>query len=437
MKTSTPKAADTTAKKTETAAPKGGGRGGRSRSNQEEEKPGSTRIVFIRPEGSKVKAGDIVAELDKSSYEDEEKTQRIRYLQAKSFVEQAQSQLDVAEITLKEYRDGIYPQDLQLIRHYIDSCEFERDRSSRNLSWSREMFEMSYRTPFQVKGDELAFEQAEIALKEARGMYDRLFNFTGPKIIKSLEANVAAIKADLLNQQASFSLESQRLERLRRNIAHCTVKAPGNGIIVYANQSDWRGMASVVIDEGVTLREMQPIFTLPDPQHMRVKAKINESKMPLVQTGQPVIVRADAYPDHPLKGVVAEVTPISIPIRGSDVRIYYANIDILEGFDELRPGLSVEIEIEVERREEVTRVPIDAIRWVEGKPYVALFDRSRAQADRDPWRWQPIEIGLSDPDHAEVVAGLKPGDRVVDRPFSLPPPRAEKLTGSPGRVAAR
>ena len=119
-------------------------------------------------------------------------------------------------------------------------------------------------------------------------MYERLFKWTGPKIIKSLEANVAAIRADLLNQQASFSLESQRLERLRRNIAHCTVKAPGDGIVVYANRrTGWGGMASVVIDEGVTLREKQPIFNLPDPQHMRVRAKINESKVALVQTNQP------------------------------------------------------------------------------------------------------------------------------------------------------
>ncbi len=203
---------------------------------------------------------------------------------------------------------------------------------------------------FQVKGDELALQQAGIALEEAKGMYERLFKWTGPKIIKSLEANVAAIRADLLNQQASFSLESQRLERLRRNIAHCTVTAPGDGIVVYANTADWRGMASVVIDEGVTLREKQPIFNLPDPQHMRVRAKINESKVALVQTNQPVRVIVYAFPERPLKGIVAEVVPISIPIRGSDVRIYYANVDITEGFEKLRPGLSAEIQIEVERR---------------------------------------------------------------------------------------
>ena len=112
-----------------------------------------------------------------------------------------------------------------------------------------------------------------------------------------------------------------------------------------------------MIDEGVTVREKQPIFNLPDPQHMRVRAKINESKVALVQKGQSAHVIVDAFPDRPLKGIVAEVTPISIPIRGSDVRIYYANIDIIEGHDALRPGLSAEVLIEVERRPEVTRVP--------------------------------------------------------------------------------
>jgi len=148
----------------------------------------------------------------------------------------------------------------------------------------------------------------------------------------------------------------------------------------------------------------------------------------MVHMGQPVIIVIDAFPDRPLKGIVAEVTPISIPIRGSDVRVYYANVDITKGFDELRPGLSAEIMIEVETRRNVTRVPIDAIRWVGERSYVAVYDRGRAQGGPEqPWHWQEIEIGLSDPDHAEVLKGLQPGDRVVARPTNLPAPAPESL----------
>src|SRR4029078_4938496 len=81
--------------------------------------------------------------------------------------------------------------------------------------------------------------------------------------------------------------------------------------------------------------------------------------------------------------------------------------------------------IESETRRDVVRVPIDSIRWVGNRPYVALYDQSLGEAGKDPWRWQEIEIGLSDPDHADVLKGLKAGDRVVSRPNNLPAPAPE------------
>ncbi len=402
----------------------------------EEEKPGSTRIVTILPEGTPVKAQDVVAKLDYSAFEDEEKNQRVRHLAAQAYVVQAQSMLEVAEISLREFRDGIYPQDLQLIKQYIQSCEIEQRRAAGNLKWSEDMLKLGYRTPFQVQSDRLSLQQTTIALEEAQGMLERLTKYTGPKLIKSLEAKIQAIRADSLTQEASFKLEEQRLERIRKNIEKCTIRAPADGIVVYANQTDWRGMPSVQIDQGVTLRENQPIFNLPDPQRMRVKAKINESKVALVHMGQPAIITVNAFPGRPLKGIVAEVTPISIPIRGSDVRIYYANVDITQGFDALRPGLSAQIMIEVETRHNVVRVPVESIRWVGNKSYVAVYDASRSENGQNSWRWQEIEIGLSDPAHAEVLKGLKPGERVVSRPAGLPAPAPEKVQKSPDQVAS-
>src|SRR5208337_2296825 len=89
----------------------GGGRGG---GGMDDEKPGSTRIVSILPEGTRVTKGQVVCELDASAFDDELKAQLVRWLKAKSWVDQARSILEVSEISLREYRDGIYPQDLQL-----------------------------------------------------------------------------------------------------------------------------------------------------------------------------------------------------------------------------------------------------------------------------------------------------------------------------------
>ena len=56
--------------------------------------------------------------------------------------------LEVSQITLKEYRDGIYPQDLQLVRQYIQTCQLETDRLERTYAWSQDMQKKGYRTSY-------------------------------------------------------------------------------------------------------------------------------------------------------------------------------------------------------------------------------------------------------------------------------------------------
>ena len=74
-------------------------------------------------------------------------------------------------------------------------------------------------------------------------------------------------------------------------------------MVVYANQSSNAfGMVTSPIAEGVTVRQDQPIINLPDPLNMRVKARINESKLALVQTGQAARIIVDAFPEQTLKG---------------------------------------------------------------------------------------------------------------------------------------
>ena len=401
---------------------------------QMDETPGSTTIVYLIPEGTKVKKGDLVCKLDSSAYDDEEKAQLIRYLQAKSYVEQANAILEVNKISLREYRDGIYPQDLQLVKQYIEACELDHDRLERTAAWSRDMAKKGYRTDLQVKGDTLAFEQTKISLGEARNMLERLVKQTGPKLIKALEANVKAIEADKFMQDASFNLEKIRLERIRKNIRNCSLHAPAEGVVVYANQSNAFGMVTAPIAEGSTVRQDQPIINLPDPLRMRVKARINESKLALVQSGQAARIVVDAFPKQPLVGRVRDVTAINVPLNASDVRVYFANVDISKGFADLRPGLSAEVVFLVNSRRNVTRVPLDAIRWVHEHGYVAVVDRS-SPSDVTRWTWKEVQLGLSNLQYAEVLSGVEPGDRVVASPRDLPAPEITPAAAPETRVA--
>ena len=111
-----------------------------------------------------------------------------RHEQAKAWVEQVKTILEVSEIALREYRDGVYPQDRELIRQYITTCRTELQRAEDSLEWSRQAMAKGIRAASQVRVDELSYERAEIALNDALVMQERLERYTAPRLIKSLEA---------------------------------------------------------------------------------------------------------------------------------------------------------------------------------------------------------------------------------------------------------
>ncbi len=241
--------------------------------------PAPPTILSILPEGSRVKAGDVVCELDSSAFRDVLPLQRIRYAQAKAWVEQANYTLKANEIALREYAEGILPQDTALVRNYIRIRETEKEYAERNLVWSRAAHAKGFRTEPQVDADAAAFQQAEFALRDAECMLKRLVKYTGKRILKALKAKIEAIHADLLSLESSLQLETERLRRVEAMIANCTMRAPRDGIIVHANRVNSWGTVVMQIREGLVVYQSQPIFRLLDPRNIQAKAMINESQV--------------------------------------------------------------------------------------------------------------------------------------------------------------
>ncbi len=411
-----------------------GGRGGRGGGNGDlnQQKPGATTIISILPEGTRVKAGQVVCEFDSSSFHDEYTAQKIKYEQAKAWVDQAQTLLEVNKITFREFEEGIYPQDEQLIRQYIATCRVEYERAKDNLDWSIQVTKKGFRAVEQLKADQSGLQRAEIALQIAEEMARRLKIYTGPRIKTALRAKIAANESDLLTQKAAFEIESQRLRKLGQMIEYCTLRAPVDGMVIYVKKSNGWGRTEDQIQEGATVREGQPIFEMPDRKHMRVKVRLNESKVSLLHPGLKARITVDAFPDRPLFGTVAEVTAIPTPINGpfSDVRVYFAMVDIIaDESADLRPGLSAEVEFKVDTKHDVTRVPAHAVRWIEGKPHVAI---PAGYNDRGvpSWTWRHITLGESDDSFVQVLSGLKPGEEVALEPNLLPLPKLETIANA-------
>ncbi len=187
--------------------------------------PSPLSIISILDEGTRVKTGDIVCELDSSALRDALTVQQLRSAQSKAWVEQAQYALEADQVALREYEAGVLPQDIVLVRQNIGICQTQKDQAASNLAWARRMLAKGYRTAGQVNADAAALEQTSIALRNAEGMLEQLVKFTGKRIIKARKARLEAIHADLLSLQSAFRLEEQRQKRIETMIANCTLRA--------------------------------------------------------------------------------------------------------------------------------------------------------------------------------------------------------------------
>jgi multidrug resistance efflux pump len=386
--------------------------------------PRPPTILSILPEGTRARRGEVVCELDSSTFRLEYQAQQVRHLQMQALVEQARSMLAVDEIALREYEEGILPQDRRLVRQHILTCTFARDWAAQNLEWSRMVAAKGYRSARQVQADACTLLEAEIRLGEGNGMLARLDSYTARRIIAALKAKIEAARADMLALESSFELASERLRRIGAMVDHCTMRAPRDGIVVYAKRTSIWGSSETQIREGLVVYQSQPIFRMLDPKDMVVKARINESQVARLRPGLPALVRFDAFPDRPVHGTVGAITAIPALAGGpaSDVRSYVADVQFESGqLEGLHNGLSAEVDFLVETRRSVPRLPLGAIRWAGGRSFAAVV--SGGAASRPTWKWQPIVLGPSDTRFAEVRSGLEPGTRVIANPEDLPAPR--------------
>ena len=134
--------------------------------------------------------------------------------------------------------------------------------------------------------------------------------------------------------------------------------APSAGQVVYANEIDGRGESGIVIEEGVNIREGQPIIRLPDPSSMQVRTKVNDSKINSVQVGNEAIVRLDTAPEVEIRGTVRRVGDFPQPRRWSQAPIEYeVFVDITEKNSLVRPGLRAKVEVFIERLTTLCKFP--------------------------------------------------------------------------------
>ncbi len=367
-----------------------------------------TMILEIVAEGEEVEEGDKLVVLDASGLELDQTKQQIVVNNNEAALIQAQNVLDTAEITKREYLQGKYLLEKQEIQSEIVVAEENLRRAQEYLAHSERLAAKGYVTELQLEADRFAVEKARIERDKARTKLNVLDEFTKSKMLGQLDSDIATARAKLQAAQAQFDLEKEELAEIDEQIAKCVIRAPQAGQVVYANVEGGRGRSEVIIEEGSEVRERQVIIRLPDFSQMQVKARINEGKVSLLQEGMAARIRLDAFPDMELEGTVLSIAEFAAPTSffGSNVKEYETIVKIHSPPKGLRPGMTAEVKIEIERLSDVLRVPVQTIIEHDGRHYCAV-------ADGQEFRPVVVRIGSTNDKFVVIREGLEEGQQIA------------------------
>jgi HlyD family secretion protein len=227
---------------------------------------GTSRIIYIVPEGSYVTQGDLLVELDSSSAQDTVNLQQINVEKAQFSLIQAEQQLEIqksmvdsevqaatlkvefAESDLKKYIEGEAAQadrnSVIEITNVLENLEIAKER----LQWSEKLYKQGYETKANLDKDRLAVSQFSLKLEQAQKALWMLETFDQPKKKRELEAllheareNLERVKlqgdrkmnqfrADVETQKSTLELSRKKLERDLKQLQATKITAPQDGM---------------------------------------------------------------------------------------------------------------------------------------------------------------------------------------------------------------
>ncbi|MDR3634858.1 MAG: efflux RND transporter periplasmic adaptor subunit, partial [Isosphaeraceae bacterium] len=289
----------------------------------------------------------------------------------------------------------------------------ELERAQDRMRWTQRMNQKGYVSAGQVASERVSLRRAELALTQGRLALDVYQRFSAKKNLRELESHVSSAEAVLKFQESRLRRNEERLANLARQVESCTIRAPHDGYLIYANESN----RNFVIEPGTTVHLRQKLFYLPDLTQMEVATLVHESVIGQVENGQRARVHVEALPDRVLEGHVVSVGRLPTRDQRSDVP-YFVSLVRLDTIPQgLRPGMSAEVQIHTLRRDHVLAVPPEAVAVEEGQDvcYVA-HDEGLERRE--------VKTGQATGNLLEVTEGLEEGEEVV-----LDPSRAEPGEG--------
>lgn len=408
---------------------------------------GSSRIVYLVPQGTMVKEGDLLVELDSSEQEKRLERRRLSYESRQASQAAAQSRLVIVEsdaesdVRKAKLKVDFARMDMEKFEHLekdhlLREAELSVLLAQETLRFSEERYSNSkmladagFETSSAVSRDKLSVTSGSAELEKARNDEEATTRFDTVKRYRKLAAELVETQTELMRRKkeadrriaqaesklnsttASLEIAELALAESETQVTASKMYAPHEGMAVYGGSSS-RASRESMIEEGAMVRNLQELITIPDISTMKIAIKVHETMASDVEVGQEAFVTLDSTPERVYKGRVSHIA--LFPDRQSfwsksKSLVYGAEITLTDPTEAINPGASGKAQIVVHYLEDALTVPIDAVTTIEGQQIVEVQVSKRKTENR------PVEIGIVNERRVQVLNGIEEGDRIILR----------------------
>lgn len=409
-----------------------------------------TRIISLLPEGTEVRKGDIICELDATRPRDYAQSRRIRLIRVKSELETARVQSQLVELrngrrtrasefnltsatdAFAEYRDGTEPMTRAKLDRQGTVAGNRLDRAREQELFAEGLLRQGYSTTTRLNATQADVREAELALDAIEGRAELHDAYQADRELFALEGdlNQARANVDATKLRNSLSLTQAEFAELsdNRRFAHytrylgyalksidaCTIRAPHDGRVLYANDWHRRSYGRADIEEGAEVDYRQAIIDLPDYSHFVVKAWVHEAQIEDLEIGQPVTVTVPALDHRQLDAHVSEIARFPTARNRYDRGLKEFEVGIefdapADALDGVSPRMDAKVEILVEYIDDTLQIPIESVLHDGDGPEVLVSKGLDIET-------RTVELGQTDEERVEVLFGVDEGELVIVEP---------------------
>jgi len=243
-------------------------------------------------------------------------------------------------------------------------------------------------------------------------------------VVDNYEFDKKNLELSIKQKEIDLEQAKNKLNDLKEDLNDYYVTAPLSGILSTLN-----------IKKGDLIASNQFIGTIITNQKI-AKISLNEIDAAKVKVGQNAILSFDALPDLKIKGKVIEISTVGKEEQG--VVSYDIKISLEEENKDIKPDMSVDAEIIVDKKANVLLIPSAAVKKDKGGNYVEVVKNYKLGKEnlfkpvaipQNLIEKRYIKIGISNDEYTEILEGLNEGEIIVVKTIN---PKTSQTTQNRG-----